>query len=55
MYGNCKDPADCSSQCNDGNGTIQQGLGICQCDNAQNIDDVCDAACRAATKQVFFS
>ena len=34
QFGNCKDPNDCASQCNGGNGTIQTGLGVCQCTNA---------------------
>lgn len=55
MYGNCQDPTDCKKQCNGGNGTLQSGLGICQCDNAQNVDDICNAQCRAQQKKVTFN
>lgn len=55
LYGNCKSSDDCKKECNGGSGKIQSGLGVCQCDSAVNVDDICNEACRAATKKVSYT
>ena len=54
MYGECKNKTDCFAQCG-GPGKIQGGLGICQCDNAQSLDDICNDQCRQNAQQVSFT
>lgn len=55
QFGVCRDVTDCTNECDGGSGTIQPSLGVCQCDSAQNTDDVCNPVCRAAAKKISYT
>jgi hypothetical protein len=43
---------DCNTVCASGSGTWSASMGMCQCLGLTPVDDICDAACRAAATQV---
>lgn len=53
VRGECVDLNDCSLSCDGGKGTRSETLGICTCEERQNVDTVCNQHCRAtATKMM---
>jgi len=49
--GSCKDPTyDCTEagDCGSAGGTFSPTLGTCQCNDAPDLDTICDATCRAS-------
>eukprot|EP00826_Nyctotherus_ovalis_P026103 TRINITY_DN2037_c0_g1_i12.p1 TRINITY_DN2037_c0_g1~~TRINITY_DN2037_c0_g1_i12.p1 ORF type:complete len:2031 (+),score=737.56 TRINITY_DN2037_c0_g1_i12:47-6094(+) len=44
--GKCTSASDCADSCNGGKGVRSPTLGICQCENIQKVDHVCNRGCR---------
>jgi len=44
--GECVSVSDCSQACDGGPGTRSMTLGVCTCENIQNVDLVCNQNCR---------
>lgn len=50
VEGRCvEDPAvACEAQCGPAGGTLVEGTGVCECATIPDVEDVCNATCRAA-------
>ena len=46
---------DCAQQCRNGGGKLIQGTGMCQCDQINDVDEVCDEACQSTTPRAYLS
>ena len=46
VQGECTSADDCSLACNGAKGIRSPTLGICQCENIQKVDHVCNRGCR---------
>ena len=44
--GQCRDPTDCSAQCDGGEGEVQVGFGICQCNDLVKVEEICKQDCQ---------
>ena len=44
--GDCKGSNDCVNECGEAGGSVLAGVGVCQCNNVRNLDDVCNKGCR---------
>ena len=49
--GNCRSASDCEASCG-GKGLRNSGTGICQCQNIQDVNGVCDPACQQSSSTV---
>ena len=52
-FGNCKSDNDCEDTCG-GSGKRSQGIGLCECDEVEEVNEVCDQSCRNSVPQVTF-
>ena len=41
IYGECVDLTDCKAACSGGEGIRSETLGVCTCEDKQNVDSVC--------------
>ena len=54
LFGNCRDYDDCSLQCGDSGGKYVQRLGVCECNELDDLASVCDGDCRDSSYFTIF-
>lgn len=53
--GVCRNPDDCSDECDGGQGAISENFGMCQCANFNTVDSICNKDCRNKLPKTTFT
>jgi hypothetical protein len=52
LNGVCRASSDCSAQCGASGGEYVTAAGVCQCNDRQDLDSVCDSTCRTTVPTI---